>query len=465
MTKRMLPAKVLIPLLIGIMLSLAVLVYAEFGYRRLATANRQMAVALQMQATLNETLTLVIDVETAQRGFLLTGNADYLDPYKVAVPKIQQHFHDLRELLAEHGSASQRDRAGEFNNLVGRKLAEIEATLVLNERDGREAALRLVDTGLGKRTMEEIRTLTDTIARDQERQFADATERWNADIEIARIGMQAMTAFTVALLLAVWVLARREIRMREEKRQMMAEEQRRLSVVVEERTAELSELSNYLQIVREEEKAKLARDIHDELGGILISAKMDVAWAAEKMKGRDPLVIGKLERAMEMLDNGVDMKRRITEELRPTLLDNLGLSAAIEWQVREICERAALASEVKVPVDDSTLPPQISIALFRIMQEALTNIVKYAHARKVSVEVGLAHDAVTLVVADDGIGLTETATQTRLSHGILGMQQRVRALGGEFSISGRPGAGTTIAVQIPLPPVGEKTAEAESAPA
>jgi signal transduction histidine kinase len=244
----------------------------------------------------------------------------------------------------------------------------------------------------------------------------------------------------------------------------MAEEQRRLATVVEERTAELSELSNYLQVVREEEKAKLARDIHDELGGILVSAKMDVAWAAEKTKG-NPLVTAKLERAMEMLDNGVDVKRRITEELRPTLLDNLGLAAAIEWQVRDVCDRAALKFEIDVPADDSTLPPQISIALFRIMQEALTNIVKYAHARKVSVELALDDDGVSLIVSDDGIGLGETATQTRLSHGILGMQQRVRALDGEFSISGRPGAGTTIEVRIPMPRPIEETAGMATTPA
>jgi signal transduction histidine kinase len=464
MTK-ILPAKVMVPLVLGIVLSLAIMIYAELGYRRLETANRQMALALQMQATLNETLTLVIDAETGQRGYLLTGNVEYLDPYKASIPKIREHFHDLRELLAANGTASQRDRAGEFNNLVGKKLAEIEATLALNDTEGRDAAMQLVSTGLGKRTMDEIRTLTDTMARDQRHQLEEASTRWRDDIEFARVGMQVMTAFTVALLLVVLMLARREIRTREEKRLMMAEEQRRLASVVEQRTAELSELSNYLQIVREEEKAKLARDIHDELGGILVSAKMDVAWVAEKLHGHDPLINAKLDRAMASLDDGVDMKRRIIEELRPTLLDNLGLSAAIEWQVREVCDRAALKCEIVVPVDDSALPPQISIALFRVVQESLTNVLKYARARKVTVELGLSREAVTLVVTDDGIGLSEAAPQNRLSHGILGMQHRVRALGGDFSISGRPGDGTTIEVHIPLPPIAEKTAEAETAPA
>src|SRR5664279_4180152 len=111
MTKRILPAKVMVPLVLGIVASLAIMVYAELGYRRLESANRQMSSALLMQATLNETLTLVTDVETSQRGFLLTGNADYLEPYRPALPKLQEHFHDLRELLAASGTTQRRDQA------------------------------------------------------------------------------------------------------------------------------------------------------------------------------------------------------------------------------------------------------------------------------------------------------------------------------------------------------------------
>ena len=162
--------------------------------------------------------------------------------------------------------------------------------------------------------------------------------------------MQLMTAFTVALLLVVWLLARRDAQQREARRRSVVEDKRRLEAVVEERTAALSELSNHLQVVREDEKSKLARDIHDELGGILVSAKMDVAWVEERLKKRDPESAAKLERALQALDDGVQIKRRIIEELRPTLLDNLGLAAALDWQVHEICDRAGLECAIATPV-------------------------------------------------------------------------------------------------------------------
>ncbi len=204
--------------------------------------------------------------------------------------------------------------------------------------------------------------------------------------------------------------------------------------------------------MREEEKSKLARDIHDELGGILVSAKMDVAWVEKRMKSRDAESAVKLERALQALDDGVQIKRRIIEELRPTLLDNLGLSAAIDWQVHEICNRAGLKCTIATPPDESAIPPSASIAIYRIVQEALTNIVKYARARSVNVDLRMSGDTLTLLIEDDGVGISPGAQSNHLSHGIAGMRQRVRALHGEFAIARRAEGGTMIEVIIPIAP-------------
>jgi len=270
------------------------------------------------------------------------------------------------------------------------------------------------------------------------RQLDEASARWSKDISFARLGMQVMTAFTVALLLVVWFLARRDAQQRETRRNMALEDKRRLESEVEERTAELSELSSYLQKVREDEKSKLARDIHDELGGILVSAKMDVAWVEERMKKKDSEIAAKLER---------------------TLLDNLGLSAALDWQVHEICDRAGINATIATPEDDSMIQPQVSIALYRILQEALTNIVKYAQASNVNIDLGVTSDTVTLLIEDDGIGIPEDAQNNLLSHGIAGMRQRVRALHGEFAIARRPEGGTMIEVNVPVRTEATKDAE------
>ena len=277
--------------------------------------------------------------------------------------------------------------------------------------------------------------------------------------------MQIMTAFTVVLLLVVWLLARRDVQQRDARRRGVQEEKRRLETVVEQRTAELSELSNHLQRVREEEKAKLARDIHDELGGLLVSAKMDVAWVEKRVHDRDAEAAAKLERALQALDDGVEIKRRIIEDLRPTLLDNLGLAAALEWQVHEICDRAGLECEIATPADDSAIPSATAIALYRIVQEALTNIVKYAHAKQVTVFLGLTADALTLLIEDDGVGIPDQAQHNRLSHGIAGMRQRVRALQGEFAIARRREGGTTVEINLPLGGVPATAAAPASLPA
>jgi len=450
--KSVLPLKIVIPLVLGIVVSLAIAVYAELGYRRLEIANRQMAVALEMQANLLETMALIVDAETGERGFLLTGKDEYLEPYNAALPKINNAFHRLREMLVQNGTVAERDILGNINSLVGKKLSELEAAIALYKKDGPAVAQALMDTGIGKRAMDDIRAAIDDMTAAHRRELDEATRRWAADIAFARVGMQVMTAFTVVLLLIVWLLASRDTRQREQRRRTAQDDRQRLEAIIEERTAALSELSNHLQVVREEEKSKLARDIHDELGGILVSAKMDVAWVEKRLRERDPEAAAKLDRTLQTLDDGVETKRRIIEELRPTLLDNLGLPAALDWQVHEICDRAGLQCTLEMPPEDAVIDPQLGITLYRIVQEALTNIVKYARAKNVNVDLELADGDVTLLIEDDGIGIPDDAQGNRLSHGIAGMRQRVRALHGEFSIGRRPEGGTRIEVNVPLPP-------------
>ena len=448
--RSVLPYRIVIPLVLGIVVSLAIAVYAELGFRRLEVANRQMALALEMQANLREVLALVVDAETGQRGYLLTGKDEYLDPYNAAIPKIEKSFNSLSELLVNNGTAAQRNLLGRINSLVGKKLSELEAAIALYKKDGPAVAQALMDTGIGKRTMDEIRAEIDDMTAAHRRQLEEATNRWAADIAFARIGMQVMTAFTVVLLLIVWLLAGRDAKRREERRRSAQEDKQRLEAVVEERTAALSELSNHLQVVREEEKSKLARDIHDELGGILVSAKMDVAWVEQRLRARDPEAAAKLDRTLQTLDDGVQTKRRIIEELRPTLLDNLGLPAALDWQVKEICSRGSLRCTMAMPDDDLVIEPDAAIALYRIVQEALTNIVKYASAKNVRVALERLPDTLQLTIEDDGVGIRDDAQSNRLSHGIVGMRQRVKALHGEFSIGRREEGGTRIQVAIPI---------------
>ncbi len=276
--------------------------------------------------------------------------------------------------------------------------------------------------------------------------------------------MQLMTAFTVALLLVVWLLARRDAQQRELHRRSAVEDNRRLEAIIEERTAALSELSNHLQLVREDEKSKLARDIHDELGGILVSAKMDVGV------GRGA---------------GAQARRRIaprssSARCRPSTTACRSSAASSRscaprcsttWACRRRstgrCTRSATAPGWAAPsprrATTAGIPPHVSIALYRILQEALTNIVKYARAKNVNVDLGVTSDTITLLIEDDGIGIPDDAQTNLLSHGIAGMRQRVRALHGEFSIARRPEGGTLIEVNIPTGRITQTEPEPELA--
>jgi signal transduction histidine kinase len=448
---RLVPIKVLVPLVCGLAVSVAVLIFAERSYRRLDEVNQQITTSLQIQTLLNELRAFVADAETGQRGYLLTGDKRYLEPYKEVTPRITDSYAKLRDLVNANDGAAQRARVTNLNTLVGKRLAELEATLALFESSGGKAAMDLTKTGVGSSVMSELRETLDEMLAEERTHLYDRIARWDRDVATARVGMQLMTALTVLLLLIVWLLSHRELASREMAREMMLADQRRLESLVEQRTAELSDLAGYLQSAREDEKLKLARDLHDELGAVLVSAKMDVSSARSRLRATaDPSADQRLDRALGTLDEAVQIKRRIIEELRPTLLDNIGLEAALEWQVGEVCGRADLAWQVSAGGWEGELPGDVSIAIFRIVQEALTNVVRHAAAKSVNVEVVRSADEVMLIVTDDGVGIPEDVQRDRLSHGIAGMRQRARALRGEFSIRGRPNFGTVIEVHIPL---------------
>jgi signal transduction histidine kinase len=434
--------KLLIPLALGCALSVSVMIFSERSHQRLSEANQLIASSMETQAVASQVLALISDAETAQRGFLLTERPEYLEPYVSALPKINPKLQRLKELNAEN--AEQRSHVSHLAKLTGEKLSELEASLALYKEKGPRQAQALIETDVGRHTMDEIRKEVAAIQNAERAELIERSSRWNEDVAFSRLGMAVLTVFNLMLVITIYFLARREIIQRERIRRTLEEQ-------VRERTAELSELSSNLQTVQEEERARLAHDLHDELGSILVSSKMDVSWVYNRLKDKDAVLAQRLARAMAVLDEGVDVKRRIIEDLRPTVLDNLGLAAAFDWYVNHTCQRGNLKCEMSIEPQDMSLSSPISIALFRILQEALTNILRHAKAANAWITLKQEKDGLTFVIRDDGLGLAREAEKKRLSHGILGMRQRITSLGGEFGIESTPGAGTTIKIFVPLP--------------
>lgn len=223
---------------------------------------------------------------------------------------------------------------------------------------------------------------------------------------------------------------------------------------IQQAAESLRALALRTETVREQERTAIAREIHDQLGQNLTALRMDVDWIAralpEETRAKDPKLARKLASMAELLDLTVPLVRNISRRLRPGVLDALGLRAALEWQLEEFEERTGLHAELVCDLDDSRLHPDQATVLFRIFQETLTNVVRHAAARTVTVHLGEDGAGALLEVADDGAGISEQAAADPRALGLLGMRERAAAAGGHLSIEGRPGRGTIIAAWIPI---------------
>ena len=220
---------------------------------------------------------------------------------------------------------------------------------------------------------------------------------------------------------------------------------------------QLRALTAHAEAVREDERSSMAREIHDQLGQALTALKMDVAWLGRRgiVAEGDTVTEERLASMSSMIDSIIDQVRRISSELRPGVLDDLGLAAAIEWQALQFARRFDIPCELDSNVQDERFARDVSTALFRILQEALTNVARHARASHVEISLMRAGSLLTLCVRDDGIGISEDALALPSSLGLLGMRERARRVGGSAVLSGEPGAGTRLTVQVPLGGGGE----------
>ena len=233
-----------------------------------------------------------------------------------------------------------------------------------------------------------------------------------------------------------------------ETNRLLAQARDELSDIRETGGRDETELSSFLQASAEREKAALARELHDELGGILTPAKMDLAWLQARL-GNQPEYADRMRRLNLLIDQGIDLKRRVIERLRPSLLDHLGLAAAVQWYAEDTCRAADLDCDIRVSPTFERLPGDLEIALYRLMQDSLSNIVMHAHAKKVTVALDRTEEGLSLEISDDGVGIADLAAARRLSYGMASMRQRVRAVGGNFEVVSRPGQGTRVQAFVP----------------
>jgi signal transduction histidine kinase len=225
---------------------------------------------------------------------------------------------------------------------------------------------------------------------------------------------------------------------------------------------QLQELADHVEKVKEVERTRIAREIHDDIGGNLTAIKIDLLWLTNRLPGEQKSLHEKAGAIERLVDRTMETTQRISRDLRPGILD-LGLIAAIEWQAEEFQRRMGIPCEVTTSDDDVYLEQDLCVAIFRIFQETLTNISKYAGATRVDVSLVVGEDVVVLEVFDNGRGIARDQMSKPGSFGIRGMQERARSLGGDVEIEGLPGAGTRIKVEIPLTQAAETSALSQKA--
>ncbi|ACY34640.1 MULTISPECIES: sensor histidine kinase [Comamonas] len=437
--------KIAVSLTIAVIAAVLMVSINEAGYKRSLQALDTLTKTQATRAKLNLLMQQMLDAETGLRGYLLTGEERYLEPYNSASAAISSSMDDLRGIFIMDPK-----ELATFTPLarqVERKTSEMELSLRLYRQGNDEAWRFVMFTDVGMENMDAIRghikTLMDSIDQRVKSNLADIEQT----LGLSRLGIATVTALGILGFFMYLRQANALQHSHQREQEIQRDERNRLEEVVRDRTAALTELATHLQQVREDERAHLARELHDELGSLLTAAKLDVARLKSKIDTSTPDVSERITHLIETLNSGIALKRRIIEDLRPSSLSNLGLTTALEILTREFGERSNI--EVECSLEQVDLPESTQLTVYRVVQESLTNIGKYARASHVIVTVHNYPTYVAVQIQDDGQGF-ETASMRPNSHGLAGMKHRVEAVGGRLTVASQLGKGTTISAVIPL---------------
>ena len=432
-------------LLIGFLIGLFFL--AAAGQTRLNQANERAHRSQLRGEALNEFAGLITDAESAQRGYLLTGESSYLTPYANAVTRVGQALDRLHDA---YGGDENSSEFHELRVLTGKEIGELEVGVALLKRHGISAAVSVIGTDVGKRTMDSIVAIIATMRSEEANESAAADEDWQKDFRLSRWVSAAGATLNIGLVLLAIRLVYSDMRRRALQAAALRDQKIQLEQQVAARTSELTALSTHLQGVSEQEKSALSRELHDELGGLLVAARMDLSWLQQRLPIADPSIEQRFKRIHDSLSAGVDLKRRVVEELRPTLLDNMGLFTALRWQFKETCRRTGLRCTETIPEGELKFTPDAAIGIFRVAQEALTNILKHSEAKSADLFIAIDRDTFTLRITDDGKGIPGARLATSTSHGLVSMRHRVAGLGGTWEVGSPDSGGTVVTARIPL---------------
>lgn len=435
-----------------ILLAVLAVALTDAWIGRLANLNTQIAKTKTTLITLQELRSNLMQAENIQRGFLITSRPGYIAPYDEAVKQVEATLRKLETQLQPQGSETNaRDE-----ELLKRITADIEGKvtemqmLVSLVHDGNSSeAVKVINTDEGLIKMANF--LNDSAAlinakNEELRQFMQGRDR-------TMLAGRASVWASILLVLILLVLAVKqllgEIMNRDRLSKKLGSDVVNFERQLEERTRLLKMLAVDYQYDVERERRKLARELHDELGSILTATKMDISWVLRKIKDTSPEASDKLTRTMRYLDQGIQFKRRVVQDLHPSLLSTFGLIPALKALVESAAERSQWALDLMLPSETTPISDALGLIAYRLIQETLNNAAKYAEASKMSVHLQIDEQHMKLEMEDNGKGMDMTQ-RASVTHGLEGMRHRVIAIGGKLEIRSEPGKGMFTLALIPL---------------
>jgi signal transduction histidine kinase len=420
-----------------------------FTIVRLMESEKWVVHTYEVQAALGKLDSAEVDAGRAGSGYVTTGSTDFLNNFEAAAPTIYRDLQNLCELTKDN--PEQQKRCTRLEELTARRIALLRESIELRKSAPQD---RQGQDDLSRRALPIVSELTSTMQqmRGEEQRLLDVRVKASKRLFVLAV-VVLMIAFILALLMFSihYQLLTGELDAREQAERTVRESEK-----------SLRRLTGRLLQLQDEERRRFSRELHDSLGQYLAGAKMNLDMFSNSQPA-DRL----LSEAIQLLDQSIAETRTISHLLHPPLLDEAGFSSAAKWYLDGFAQRSGIAVKMDLPDDVDRLPKAIELALFRVLQESLTNIHRHSGSSKAEVALKLSPDRVILEVRDFGKGIPQDllknfqAKGTNFGVGLAGMRERLRELGGQLDIQSRA-SGTLVSVTMPLPPVG-KTAHATAA--
>jgi signal transduction histidine kinase len=414
--------------------------------------SRLQAIMANVQA-IERLRTNLFRAESAQRGYLLTHRVEYLAPLKQSIADAKDNIQRINKTLIGQDLPNEMKTANalllKISASVDSKATEMEMTVGLAKNGKFGDAKQLLNMDKGLNEMHTFLGITKELQELHYKVMYAIVAKRNHNLLMSRLSL-ILTSITLAILgMIVIRQLLSEISARDRLTRQLALQRDSVETQLAERSGQLSELAFNYQSDVESERRKLALELHDELGSILTASKMDIAWVIRKTREVLPEISEKLAKTNRYLDQAIEFKRRVSDDLHPSMLATLGLWPTIRALVESAAERNQWQLSLSLPEDNLKINDAIGLISYRIVQETLNNAAKYAQASKLDLSIIAEMNMLKIDIIDNGIGMDMSKLEGN-THGLAGMRYRIMAIGGRMDITSAPGHGVSTLVIMPL---------------